>query len=70
MACLYSYACRKKGFVYQYYFSGLYQQDLQGELIINDDGGTAEVTGGLCQDFFEFREVNIDIWCNYDRKNN
>ena len=54
----YHYPYRKKGFVYQYYFPSLYQQDIEGSLTIDDDGVTAEVTGGLCQDFFEFREVH------------
>ena len=54
---MYNHLCRGKGFVYQYYFPDLYQQDLEGSLIIDDEGDTAEVTGGLCQDFFEFREV-------------
>ena len=52
-----THLCRKKSFVYQYFSSDLYHQDLDGSLTINDSGSTAAVTGGTCKDFFEFREV-------------
>jgi len=54
---------RNKGFVYQYF--QVIDQELQGNLDIEekvDRSGrifTRSVTGGNCQDFFEFREVNL-----------
>ena len=33
-------------------------QELQGSLVISDDNGIMEVTGGDCEDFFGFREVD------------
>ena len=52
------YFCRKKGYIYQYFYPSLYKQDLEGYLNINHSGNLGEVTGGLCQDFFGFREVD------------
>ena len=52
--------CRSKGYIYQYLYPSSYKQDLEGHLTISHSGSLAEVTEGLCQDFFEFREVYID----------
>ena len=52
-----SYFCRRNGFVQQYFYPTLFNQDLGGLLTINKTGKVTEVVGGLCQDFFEFREV-------------
>ena len=53
--------CRRAGFVYQYY-EGL-EQDLQGELNITEEiinnNVFQQVSDGMCQDFFEFREVQL-----------
>lgn len=49
--------CRRNNFIYQYFNPLLYKQDLEGILDIEHNGNSIEVTGGLCQDFFEFREV-------------
>ena len=43
--------------MYQYFHRTLFTQDLEGYLDINDQNNAFEVVGGLCQDFFEFREV-------------
>ena len=51
------YFYRKNGFVYQYLYPTLYSQDLEGKLTIHAYDNIFEVVGGLCQDFFEFREV-------------
>ena len=52
-----TYFCRRNGFLYQYFQSTLFNQDIEGTLHINDNGASVDVVGGLCQDFFEFREV-------------
>lgn len=57
MAMLYVRYCRGAGFVYQYHQR--IKQDIEGSLEIDDMNG--HVTGGMCQDFFEFRMVNIII---------
>ena len=51
---------RRNGFVYQYIPPTLYKQDLEGYLDINISDSVS-VVGGLCQDFFEFREVHFVI---------
>ena len=56
-----SYPCRNKGFIYQYI--QVVDQELEGHLDIkeeidNNNGiSKKSVTGGICQDFFEFCEV-------------
>ena len=59
---IYTYFYRKNGFVYQYLYSALFTQDLEGLLTMTQNNNTQnnnilQVIGGLCQDFFEFYEV-------------
>ena len=56
----FQYTHRNRGFLYQYYEA--FHQDVEGYLQIDvsvDQHGTVieTVINGLCQDFFEFREV-------------
>ena len=47
--------------MYQYVHPTLYNQEIQGLLHINDNNGIKEVTGGECEDFFGFREVDQSV---------
>ena len=60
---------RRAGFIYQYY-EGL-EQDLEGELNITEEiinnNVIQQVSHGICQDYFEFREVKLNIYlCTSD----
>jgi len=53
---------RNRGFVYQYF--QVVDQELQGHLDIKEEIdriSKKSVIGGNCQDFFEFREVGLQL---------
>ena len=54
---------RNKGFIYQYF--QVVDQELQGHLNIKEEideiSKKSTVIGGNCQDFFEFREVGLQL---------
>ncbi|XP_065892788.1 collagen alpha-1(IV) chain-like [Dysidea avara] len=62
--CFYIIGNRNRGFVYQYF--QVVDQELQGHLDIKEEIDNnsriskKSVTGGNCQDFFEFREKQLD----------